>query len=106
VTALLHALDHRSGDGTTVVGRLLDRGERIGSSTPETHPSPPKMCFASGSNSKSAVEAGYMPGSVLVAMLHTSPEFRRDMDAARSELAPLKAPAPEAERCMTEASAG
>jgi DNA polymerase-3 subunit epsilon len=28
VTALLHALDYRSGDGTTVVGRLLDRGGR------------------------------------------------------------------------------
>ena len=44
-----------------------------------------------------------MAGSVLVAMLQTSPDFRREMDVARSELAKVKAPAPDAERCSAEA---
>jgi acid phosphatase (class A) len=75
--------------------QILRRGRQYGESR-----------YICGSHSKSAVEAGYMAGSVLVAILHTSPEFRRDMDAARSELAQLKAPIPEAERCTIEASAG
>ena len=55
--------------------RILRRGRQYGESR-----------YICGSHSRSAVEAGYMAGSVLVAMLHTSAAFRRDMDAARAEL--------------------
>jgi acid phosphatase (class A) len=61
--------------------------------------------YICGSHSRSAVEAGYMAGSALVAMLHTSPDFRREMDAARLDLAKVKAPAPDAGRCRTEEGA-
>ena len=72
--------------------RILRRGRQYGESR-----------YICGSHSRSAVEAGYMAGSVLVAMLHTSPDFRREMDVARSELAEVKAPAPDAERSSAEA---
>jgi membrane-associated phospholipid phosphatase len=63
--------------------------------------------YICGSDSVSAVEAGYMSGSVLVATLHAAPEFRRDMDAARAELAALRASAPPAPaaQCAQEARA-
>jgi acid phosphatase (class A) len=73
---------------------ILRRGRQYGESR-----------YICGSHSRSAVEAGYMAGSVLVAMLHTSPEFRRDMDAARAELAGGTNAVPDPARCGMEASA-
>ena len=43
--------------------------------------------FICGSHSRSAVEAGFMAGSVLVSRLHADAAFRSDMDVARIELA-------------------
>lgn len=63
--------------------------------------------YICGSHSASAVEAGFMAGSVVVSTLHASAEFRRDMDAARAELAALRttaSPIPAA-RCAAEARA-
>ncbi|MBD8619004.1 phosphatase PAP2 family protein [Sphingomonas sp. CFBP 13728] len=74
--------------------QILRRGRQYGESR-----------YICGSHSKSAVEAGYMAGSVLVAMLHTSAGFRRDMDAARTELAGAAGTAPNPARCLTEAGA-
>lgn len=75
---------------------ILARGRQYGESR-----------YICGSHSLSAVEAGYMSGSVLVATLHAAPEFRRDMDAARAELAALRrtAPPPPAAQCAQEARA-
>lgn len=63
--------------------------------------------FICGSHSRSAVEAGFMSGASLVAAWHATKDFRTDMDAARAELARLRAnaPAPEADRCRIERSA-
>lgn len=75
---------------------ILARGRAFGESR-----------YICGAHSKSAVEAGFMSGSVVVAALHASPEFRRDMDAARAELAGLRksaAPAAAA-RCEAETKA-
>ena len=55
---------------------ILRRGRHYGESR-----------YICGAHSRSAVEAGFMAGSVLVARLHAAPDFRRDMDAARDELA-------------------
>ncbi len=74
--------------------QILRRGRQYGESR-----------YICGSHSKSAVEAGYMAGSVLVAMLHTSAGFRRDMDVARTELAAAAGTAPNPARCLTEAGA-
>lgn len=57
---------------------ILRRGREFGESR-----------YVCGSHSRSAVEAGFIAGAVLVARLHASPEFRRDMDAARGELRSL-----------------
>lgn len=75
---------------------ILARGRAFGESR-----------YICGSHSRSAVEAGYMSGSVLVATLHAAPDFRRDMDAARAELAALSSSAPptSAARCAREANA-
>jgi membrane-associated phospholipid phosphatase len=54
---------------------ILTRGRQYGESR-----------YICGSHSRSAVDAGYISGAVLVARLHASPEFRRDLDAARAEL--------------------
>ncbi|MGH6617624.1 acid phosphatase [Sphingomonas sp.] len=63
--------------------------------------------FICGSHSRSAVEAGYMAGAAMVARLHASDAFRKDMDTAREEIAQLRrsAPAPEQDRCRLEAAA-
>ncbi|WP_375404326.1 phosphatase PAP2 family protein, partial [uncultured Sphingomonas sp.] len=58
---------------------ILRRGREFGESR--------SVC---GSHSRSAVETGYMAGTVLVARLHGSAEFRRDMDVARAELADVR----------------
>lgn len=60
-----------------------------------------------GAHSASAVQAGFMAGSAVVAALHGSAEFRADMDAARAELDRIRAsaPAPPAARCRAEAEA-
>ena len=58
---------------------ILRRGREYGESR-----------FICGAHSRSAVEAGFMAGSVVVSRLHASAEFRRDMDRARAELARLR----------------
>ncbi|SOB86415.1 acid phosphatase (class A) [Sphingomonas guangdongensis] len=75
---------------------ILERGRMTGESR-----------FVCGSHSVSAVQAGFMAGSTLVAALHGSSEFRRDMDAARVELAGLRGRARPAEpaRCAVEQAA-
>ena len=42
---------------------------------------------------------------LLVATLHTAPEFRRDMDAARTELAHAAGAVPDMSQCRVEAGA-
>jgi acid phosphatase (class A) len=58
-----------------------------------------------GVHSLSAVEAGRMNGSILVAGLHGSAEFRKDMEIARQEIAALRkaGPAPDPSKCAKEA---
>ena len=72
---------------------ILQRGRAFGESR-----------YVCGAHSKSAVEAGFMSGAVVVAALHASPEFRADMDAARQELAGLRASAqaPSGAACTAE----
>lgn len=72
---------------------ILQRGRAFGESR-----------YLCGAHSKSAVEAGFMSGAVVVAALHASPEFRADMDAARKELAGLRASAaaPNGTACAAE----
>lgn len=55
---------------------ILRRGRRYGESR-----------YICGSHSRSAVEAGYMAGAVLVSRLHADADFRADMDRARRALA-------------------
>lgn len=76
---------------------LLTRGRTYGESR-----------YICGSHSRSAVEAGYMAGSVLVASLHAMPDFRRDMEAARREIVHLRTRAAAADpvRCAIEARSG
>ncbi len=57
---------------------ILRRGREYGESR-----------YICGSHSRSAVEAGYMSGAVIVSQLHANGDFRADMDAARAELARL-----------------
>lgn len=58
-----------------------------------------------GVHSMSAVESGRTNASALVAGLHGSQAFRQDLDAARGEIAALRAkgPAPDAKACAAEA---
>ena len=58
-----------------------------------------------GVHSLSAVEAGRLNGSIVVAGLHGSADFRRDMDAARVEVAAARkaGPAPDPAACAREA---
>jgi acid phosphatase (class A) len=58
-----------------------------------------------GVHNMSAVEAGRTNGSILVAALHSSPEFRADLAVARRELAAARkaGPAPNAAACAKEA---
>ena len=60
-----------------------------------------------GAHTRSAVEAGWLAGSVANAALHGSPAFRTDLDAARDEMALVRAnaPAPDAAACRVEAAA-
>ena len=60
-----------------------------------------------GAHSASAVQAGFMAGSVVVAALHGQPKFRADLDAAREEFARVRAtaPPPAAEQCKREREA-
>jgi acid phosphatase (class A) len=61
--------------------------------------------LACGVHSLSAVEAGRMNGSILVAALHGQAAFRKDMDLARAELAAARkaGPAPDPAACAKEA---
>jgi acid phosphatase (class A) len=58
-----------------------------------------------GVHNLSAVEAGRLNASIVVAGLHGSPEFRKDMDVARTEIAAARraGPAPDAAACAAEA---
>jgi acid phosphatase (class A) len=58
-----------------------------------------------GVHNMSAVEAGRTNASIVVAALHGSPEFRRDLEAARKEIAAARkaGPAPDAAACAREA---
>jgi acid phosphatase (class A) len=55
---------------------ILERGREYGHSR--------VMC---GAHSVSAVEAGRQAAAAIVAVLHGSPRFRADLEAARRELA-------------------
>ncbi|HEY3694923.1 phosphatase PAP2 family protein, partial [Phenylobacterium sp.] len=58
-----------------------------------------------GVHNMSAVEAGRTNASIVVAALHGSPEFRKDLEAARKEVAAARkaGPAPDAAACDEEA---
>jgi len=58
-----------------------------------------------GVHNMSAVEAGRMNGSILVAALHGSEEFRKDLEIARKEIAAARkaGPAPDPTVCAAEA---
>jgi len=58
-----------------------------------------------GVHNMSAVESGRTNGSIIVAALHGQPEFRADLEAARSEIAAARkaGPAPDAAACAKEA---
>lgn len=58
-----------------------------------------------GVHSRSAVQAGWLAGSAMFAMLQTSSAYRRDLAAAARELARLRphAPAPDPATCAGEA---
>ncbi len=57
-----------------------------------------------GSHSVSAVQAGWMAGTAMFAILGANPGFQRDLQAARSELAAIKsgAPHPDQAQCAVE----
>lgn len=58
-----------------------------------------------GVHNMSAVENGRTNGGVVVAALHSSPEFRADMETARAEIAAARksGPAPDPAACAKEA---
>lgn len=58
-----------------------------------------------GVHSHSAVQAGWLAGSTMFAMLQTSPAYHRDLAAAARELARLRAhaPVPDPTACTREA---
>ena len=60
-----------------------------------------------GAHSRSAVEAGWLAGAATTAALHGSPTFRGDLEAARAEMASVRAstPAPDPAACRAEAAA-
>jgi len=60
-----------------------------------------------GAHSLSAVQAGWMAGAAATAALHGSSAFRADLEAARDELARVRAsaPAPDPALCRAEAAA-
>jgi acid phosphatase (class A) len=60
-----------------------------------------------GAHSLSAVQAGWLAGAAAAAVLHGSPEFRADLDAARAELTAGRTalPAPDSATCRAEADA-
>ncbi|WEJ98804.1 MAG: phosphatase PAP2 family protein [Candidatus Sphingomonas phytovorans] len=57
-----------------------------------------------GSHSASAVQAGWMAGSAMFAMLGGAPGFQRDLKAARDELVSIgsNVPAPDPGQCKAE----
>ncbi|OAN60024.1 acid phosphatase [Sphingomonas sp. TDK1] len=76
--------------------QILDRGRAYGESR--------AVC---GSHSKSAVEAGYLAGSAVFAVLQSSSRFREDVAAARAEVDRLRGTAskPDGQRCAAETAA-
>jgi acid phosphatase (class A) len=58
-----------------------------------------------GVHNMSAVHMGWANGSMMVAALHGKPDFRRDLEAVRQEVAAVRktAPAPDAAMCKVEA---
>jgi len=77
--------------------QILRRGRRYGESR-----------YICGAHSRSAVEAGFMAGAVLVSRLHADADFRTDMDRARAELATLDKgdPADATAACVRERTGG
>lgn len=75
---------------------ILTRGRAFGESR--------MIC---GAHSLSAVEGGWLAGAAATAALHASPAFRSDLEAARAEMAMVRAsaPAPDAAACRAEAAA-
>ncbi|MDG2521047.1 phosphatase PAP2 family protein [Caulobacter segnis] len=75
--------------------QILQRGRAFGESR-----------IVCGVHNASAIEAARITGSALVARLHGETAFRKDMDAARAEVAKARAttPAPDAAACETEAA--
>ena len=59
-----------------------------------------------GVHNMSAVETGRTNGSIVVAALHSSPEFRADLETARAEIAAARkaGPAPDPAACAKEAA--
>jgi acid phosphatase (class A) len=59
-----------------------------------------------GVHNLSAVEGGRTNGSIVVAALHGSPAFRKDLDTARAEVAAARkaGPAPDPAACAAEAT--
>lgn len=57
-----------------------------------------------GVHNASSVEAGRTNGAAVIAALHGVPEFRADMEAARAEMAELRAKAKPVEGCDAEAA--
>lgn len=60
---------------------ILRRGRRYGESR-----------YICGAHSRSAVEAGFMAGAVLVSRLHAEASFRADIEQARRELSDMTLP--------------
>lgn len=60
-----------------------------------------------GAHTATAVDAGFMAGAAAAAVLHAQPAFRRDLEAARTEVARVRAQAPAADPafCRAEAAA-
>ena len=55
-----------------------------------------------GVHNASAVDAGRTEASIVIAALHSSAEFRADLDAARTELAAARAKATPPANCDAE----
>ena len=76
-------------------GAILARGLAYGESR--------NVCNA---HWRSDVNAGFLIGAAVVARLHATPEFRADLDAARAELAGVRAEGLASDRdCTAEAAA-
>jgi len=107
--SLIGSFDYPSGHSTfgwaagLILAELLpDRGEAI-LARARAYGESRVVC---GVHNSSSVETGRTLAAALVAELHAAPQFRKDLELARAELAKLRAPAPpNAETCAAEAKA-